>query len=111
MSVFNVHRYFFLNVLTRACAEYINEIARTPGADDLDDPASFIRKAESNLDFAWICHFAQDAGFLVLDFLQAACVAQLEIETRVEGWIFSGESFLLKPIPARPTRPNTCPWP
>ena len=70
-STCTVHRYFFLNVLTRACAEYINEIARTPGADDLDDPASFIRKAESNLDFAWICHFAQDAGFLVLDFLQA----------------------------------------
>ena len=71
VSVFNVHRYFFLNTLTRACAEYINEIARTPGADDLDDPASFIRKADSNLDFAWICHFAHDAGFLVLDFLQA----------------------------------------
>ena len=43
--VFNVHRYFFLNTLTRACAEYINEIARPPGADDVDDPASFIRKA------------------------------------------------------------------
>jgi hypothetical protein len=45
--VFNVHRNFFLNTLTRACAEYINEIARPPGADDVDDPASFIRKAES----------------------------------------------------------------
>ena len=71
VSVFNVHRYFFLNVLTRACAEYINEIASTPGADDLDDPVPFIRKTEANVDFAWICHFAHDAGFLVLDFLQA----------------------------------------
>ena len=71
VSVFNVHRFFFLDVLTRACAEYINEIALTPGADSLDDPVPFIAKAEANVDFAWICHFAQDAGFLVLDFLQS----------------------------------------
>lgn len=71
VSVFNVHRYFFLNVLTRACAEFINEIAATPGAEDLDDPVPFLRKAEANIDFAWICHFAHDAGFMVLDFLQS----------------------------------------
>ena len=62
---------FFLNVLTRACAEYINEIALTAGADDLDDPVPFIAKSEANVDFAWICHFAHDAGFMVLDFLQS----------------------------------------
>jgi len=111
VSVFNVHRYFFLNVLTRACAEYINEIARTPGADDLDDPVSFIRKAESNLDFAWICHFAHDAGFLVLDFLQAVrgAVGNRDSSRRLD--LVSGESFLHQPIPARPTRPNMSQWP
>lgn len=69
VSVFNVHRFYFLHVLTRACAEYILEIAATPGADDLDDPFSFIAKAEANDDFAWICHFVFNAGFFVLDFL------------------------------------------
>ena len=71
MSLFNVHRFFFLNVLTRACAEYVNFIAQTPGAESPDDPKVFIAKAESNIDFAWVCHFLYDAGFLVLDFLQS----------------------------------------
>ena len=30
VSVFNSHRFFFLNVLTRACAEYINFLSQTP---------------------------------------------------------------------------------
>ena len=71
VSVFNVHRFFFLNVLTRACAEYINFVAKLPGAEDLSDPVAFLAKAESNRDFAWVCHFANDAGFFVLDFLQS----------------------------------------
>ena len=71
VSVFNAHRYFYLHIVVRACAEYIIFIAGTPGADDLDDPARFIRKAEANADFSWVCHFLYDAGFLVLDFLQA----------------------------------------
>lgn len=71
VSVLNVHRFFFLNVLTRACAEYINEIAQTAGADDLDDPVPFIGKADANVDFAWICHFAYEGGFFILDFLQS----------------------------------------
>ena len=71
VSVFNSHRYFFLNVLTRACAEYINLIAETPGAETLDDPIGFLAKADSNLDLAWVCHFAYDAGFFVLDSLQS----------------------------------------
>ena len=71
VSQFNTHRYFFLHVVTRACAEYINEIADTPGADDLDDPVPFIGKADANVDFAWICHFTHDAGFMTLDFLQS----------------------------------------
>ena len=71
VSVFNSHRFFFLNVLTRACAEYITFIADTPGAESLDDPVGFLAKSEANLDFAWICHFLFDAGFFVLDFLQS----------------------------------------
>ena len=71
VSVFNAHRFFFLNVLTRACAEYINFVAKLPGAEDLSDPEAFLAKAEKNRDFAWVCHFAYDAGFFVLDFLQS----------------------------------------
>ena len=71
VSVFNAHRFFFLNVLTRACAEYVNFVATTPGAPSLTDPSGFIAHAEHNIDFAWVCHFLYDAGFLVLDFLQS----------------------------------------
>jgi hypothetical protein len=71
VSVFNVHRFFFLDVLTRACAEYINFIAALPGAEELCEPVAFLAKAEANRDFAWVCHFAFDAGFFVLDFLQS----------------------------------------
>ena len=71
VSVFNVHRFYFLHMLTRACAEYVLEIAKTPGAESLDDPLAFIAKSEANVDFAWVCHFLYDAGFFVLDFLQS----------------------------------------
>jgi len=71
VSHFNTHRFFFLDVVTRACAEYVNFIAKTPGAESLDNPEAFIAKAEANVDFAWICHFLFDAGFFVLDFLQS----------------------------------------
>ena len=68
VSQFNSHRFFFLNVVTRACAEYINFLAKTPGAPSFDDPAPILARAEANIDFAWVCLFA---GFAVLDFLQA----------------------------------------
>ena len=71
VSVFNEHRYFFLHVLTRACAEYVLFISKTPGADSINNPAGFIAKSEANIDFAWVCHFLYDAGFFVLDFLQS----------------------------------------
>ena len=71
VSVFNCHRFFFLNVLTRACAEYINFIAQSPGAPSLDDSAGWLAQSEANIDFAWVTHFLHDAGFFVLDFLQA----------------------------------------
>ena len=70
VSQFNSHRYFFLNVLTRACAEYLNFLAKSPGAPSFDDPAPILAQAEANIDFAWICHFVYDAGFFTLDFLQ-----------------------------------------
>jgi hypothetical protein len=71
VSVFNCHRFFFLNVLTRACAEYVNFIAQSPGAPSLHDPLSWLAQSETNIDFAWVIHFLHDAGFFVLDFLQA----------------------------------------
>ena len=71
VSVFNAHRFFFLNVVTRACAEYISLISKTPGSETLDEPEAFVRKAEANIDFAWVCHFEYDAGFFILDFLQS----------------------------------------
>ena len=70
VSHFNVSRFFFLNVLTRACAEYLNFLAKTPGAPSFDDPIPILAHAEANIDFAWVCHFAYDAGFFALDFLQ-----------------------------------------
>ena len=71
VSVFNVHRFFYLHVLTRACAKYVEFISKTPGAETLDDPVGFVAKSEANIDFAWVCHFLYDAGFFVLDFLQS----------------------------------------
>ena len=71
VSVFNCHRFFYLNVLTRACAEYVNFLAHTPGAPSLEDSAGWLAQSESNINFAWIVHFLHDAGFFVLDFLQA----------------------------------------
>ena len=82
VSQFNTHRFFFLNVLTRACAEYINFLADSPGAPSFDDPAPILAQAEKNIDFAWVCHFLYDAGFAVLDFLQAVCA-----EMRARSWI------------------------
>ena len=58
-------------MLTRACAEYLNFLAASPGAPSFDDPGPIIAQAEANVDFAWVCHFLHDAGFFVLDFLQS----------------------------------------
>ena len=71
VSDFNTHRFFFLNIVTRACAEYVVFISKTAGAPTLDDPHAFLVKAEVNANFAWVTHFLHDAGFFVLDFLQS----------------------------------------
>ena len=46
VSQFNTHCFFFLNVLTRACAEYINFLADSPGAPSFDDPAPILAQAQ-----------------------------------------------------------------
>jgi hypothetical protein len=79
VSVFNEHRFYFIHVQTRACAEYINFIAATPGAESLDDPEGFLAKASANIDFEWVCRFEYDAGFFVLDFLQSVRGAKSKI--------------------------------
>ena len=71
VSKFNVHRFFFLQVVTRASAEYLKELGRTPGADDLDDPVPILAKAKPNVNFSWLVHFLYDGGFFILDFLQS----------------------------------------
>ena len=71
VSKFNVHRFFFLHVATRACTEYLVEIGSTAGADDLDDPVPILAKANRNVDLAWLVHFLYDAGFFMLDFVQS----------------------------------------
>lgn len=70
VSKFNVHRFFFINVVTRACANYLVEISNTAGADDLDDPVPVLAKASRNIDFEWLAYFLYDAGFFMLDFVQ-----------------------------------------
>ena len=71
VSEFNVHRFFFLNMVTRAASEYLVELSRTPGADDLDDPIFILAKADANINLSWLTHFLYDAGFFILDFLQS----------------------------------------
>lgn len=71
VSEFNKHRFFFLDVVTTACAEYLNFLGSSAGAPSFDDPAPILARADANIDLAWVCHFLHDAGFFVLDFLQA----------------------------------------
>ena len=71
VSDFDSHRFFLLNVLTPAAGEYLIELSRTPGADDLDDPVPIMAKAQANVNFDWLCHFLHDCAFFTLDFLQS----------------------------------------
>ena len=105
VSQFNSHRFFFLNVVTRACAEYLNFLAKSPGAPSFDESAPILAKAEANIDFAWLCHFAHDAGFAVLDFLQAVRGNDSKLY-----WICSGASSSPLPTLVRHTRRSTSQW-
>ena len=57
-------------MLTRACAEYVNEMAATPGAVPISNFTAFMRAAEANIDFGYLCHYLSDGGFFYLDYKQ-----------------------------------------
>ena len=78
VKYFNSHMYFHWK-LTRACAEYLYEISRSPGGLDFEDVPSFFRAVEANIDLAWVAHYAYDAGFLMLDFKQALRANQSDV--------------------------------
>ena len=105
VSDFNVHRFFFLNMVTRAASEYLVELSRTPGADDLDDPIFILAKADANINLSWLTHFLYDAGFFILDFLQ------LFAATKVAILICYGVNSLATRTRTQRTRRNMCPWP
>ena len=67
VSDFNSH-FFFLQILTRACAEVVAELQRSgPG---VDHPEAILDEAERNAPCAWICHFLHDFAFMVHEFKQ-----------------------------------------
>ena len=71
VSDFNVSRFFFVDILTRACGEYLIELAGDNPAADWDDPDLFIAKVEGNVNFEWLVHFLHDAAFWVVEFLDS----------------------------------------
>ena len=72
VSDYNVHRFFMLNIVTQAAAEYILELCdNDPAAESWEDSKSFMAKAANNINFDWLCHFLHDAAFWVLDFLMS----------------------------------------
>ena len=54
VSDFNVSRFFMLNILTPACAEYIHDLCTDPAAEDWEDPGPFMAKAAANINFSWL---------------------------------------------------------
>ena len=68
VSDLNVSRFFLINILTRACGEYILELCNDPAAEDWDDPKPFMAKAAANINFEWLCHFLHDNAFLCMEF-------------------------------------------
>ena len=67
VSDFNSH-YYFLQIITRACAEVIGELQAT-GAG-VDHPEALMAEAERNVACAWVCHFLHDFAFMVFEFKQ-----------------------------------------
>jgi hypothetical protein len=55
--------------MVTACAEYIVEIART--GNDYRNPRTFLREAEANINFAYICYFLYLFGFKYLQMRNA----------------------------------------
>ena len=60
VSEFNEHEHF-LRIVVEAFAEYVVEIAQT--GQDYHNCADFLRRAERNLSFAYICYFLFLFGF------------------------------------------------
>jgi hypothetical protein len=57
--------WFVRLMLTRAAAEYINEIAAA-GGPSTDLAVEFVRSSEANVDLAWLVHWLYDGAFLCL---------------------------------------------
>ena len=70
MKAYNISAYHFWRV-TRAVAEYVAEISKTPGALPLSGVENLFSTANSNFDFVYLLHFLYDAAFHVLEFKQA----------------------------------------
>ena len=68
VSVFNKHEHF-LRICTRACAEYVVEIAAT--GSDYRQPQRFLQAAEANLSFSYICNFLYLYAFMFLQMRDA----------------------------------------
>jgi hypothetical protein len=65
------HVQHFMQILIRACSEYIAELCSGHGATPYALVDHFIQKAEQNIDFAHLVHFLYDFGFLMLQFKQS----------------------------------------
>ena len=67
VSDFNSH-FFFLQILTRACAEFMTELLRDgPG---IDRPDAAMQEADRSPALAWVFHFLYDFAFMVHEFKQ-----------------------------------------
>ena len=71
VSVYNVHRFFLLNIVMPATMEYLLEISDDPAAGDISDPGPFMAKAAANCNLDMLTHFLHDNAFWVLEFLQS----------------------------------------
>ena len=68
VSAFNASEHFYF-ICIRACAEYVAEISAT-GSDFRSVP-QFLRQAEVNLSFGYVCYFLFYAGFMYVQFRNA----------------------------------------
>lgn len=68
ISAFNEHEHF-MRICARACAEYVVEISAT--GSDYRVVGHFLRAAERNLSFAYVCYFLHLAAFPFLQMRNA----------------------------------------
>ena len=60
-----------MQILIRACSEYLVELSDGVGGTDFALADEFLRQCERNIDLAYLAHFLYDGGFLVLQFKQS----------------------------------------